>query len=718
MLPWLLFAQMALPADTNYSSAALRTLVARAAAQNHAPPPAFRGYVAHVESELSLIVRDTLGRESVAQAEQLASSVSWHRGGDYNMRVVGYRSAGIGVPYSTLSFIRGWTEPSLYGERVLLGAEFVGNSDSATTPRPRNPIVAVHPFATDRDRYYRFTGGDTVAVLRSGQRVITIVRVHAEPHFRDSTRFAAFDGEIDLDAERHQIVRMRGQFLVLGRPTGSRPFMARLPGLTGVAFCEFVNREVNGQYWLPSFQRTEFQTAFALLGRTRAVMRIVSAFSDYAVDDTSRAMAAVDDGRRVLHHTTWAPSDSVNAFDDWRGALGSATASVHADDFTDVAPDAWRSTGGVRLDFIPARPDNIIRFDRVQGLYTGGEATLRMRSVVPGLTIGGTAGWAWSERTVRGGAHVTLRRDLWTYGVRAERALPSTNDFIRALDADNGGLGALFSSIDDYDYVDRRLALVSATHVLGSVDRGLVTGQVGMGRDGAEAARVTRGLRGRVPFLANRGAVSGSYALGMVDVELNPNVSDEYVRQGMGAKAHVEAGRGALHWDRAELSVSALRYWGPVTLSAHGDGGMVQGSTIPPQKLFELGGFQTLPGYEYKQFAGDRAALFRGFASYTFPVWRAPMKVFRSIVLPGLSPGLGAGMSGGWTQISSAGAALSVAALTPSGSGLVAASATGGVRATVGVGVTFFGGNVHVGVARPVDHASPWKFTVGAGPSF
>lgn len=717
MFNFLLLAQLALPADSVYASAALRDLVARAAVQNHAPPAAFRGYGARVETELSLIVRDTIGRESVAQTEQLASAVKWTRGGDYDMHVVGYRSQGIGVPYSTLTFVRSWTEPSLYGERVRLGAEFVGNSDSTTSKAPRDTIIAVHPFASDRDGYYRFTGGDTVTVLRTGQRVITVVRVHVVPHLRDSTRLAAFEGEIDLDAERQQIVRMRGQFLVLGRARGSRPLLSRMPGLMGVAFVEFVNTEVQGRYWLPSFQRTELQTSFALLGRTRAVMRVVSRFSDYAVDDTSIG-AVADDAHRVRRRTTWAPTDSVNHFGDWQEQLGMATASVNANDFDDVAPDAWRPTGGVLVDFVPAKTDNLIRFDRVQGLYTGIEGTVRMRSIFPGLSLGANGGWAWTEKTARGGVHAALQRGLWSYGARAERILPSTNDFRQAMDGDNGGASALLGSADDYDYVDRRLAVASVTHVLGSLDEGIATLQVGGGQDRSEISRLTKGLFGSSPFRQNRGVTNGNYGIALLDVELHPNVTGDNVQPGVGARVHYESARGGLSWDRAELALSAQRYWGPVVLSAHADGGMVFGDVIPPQQLFELGGYQSLPGYAYKEFAGDRAALFRGFASYTLPLWRAPKRAIRNIVLPGLAPGFAAGISGGWTELSSAAARQAVAGLGAGWSAAPVSRATGGARATLGVGLTFFGGNVHVGVARPVDHAAPWKLALGSGTSF
>jgi hypothetical protein len=429
LLPLLLFAQLATPVDSTYSSEALRALVSRATVANRTPPPSFVGYRAHVESELSLLLRDTLGRERAAQLEQLASSIEWQRGGAYEMHVVGYRAQGLGSPISTLSFIRGWTEPSLFGERLRLGALFVGDSVRRDSTRT-DTIVVVHPFASDRDRFYRFSGGDTVTVLRSGARSISVIRVRVTPWLRDSTRLGAFDGEIDLDAERAQIVRMRGRFVVLGPPRkGRRPLMTRMPGLMGVAYCEFVNTEVNGQYWLPAFQRTELQSTFALLGHSRAVMRILSTFSNYDVEETNGASTVLSDVDRIPHRTTWARSDSISKFNEWNARLGDATNGVTANDFDDLAPDAWKTTGAPRLDFVPTNVDNYVRFNRVEGLYTGIEANLHMRSLVPGLSVGAMGGVAWSEKTLRGGAHASLQRDLWTYGLRAVRCRRRTTSF-------------------------------------------------------------------------------------------------------------------------------------------------------------------------------------------------------------------------------------------------------------------------------------------------
>ena len=68
--------------------------------------------------------------------------------------------------------------------------------------------------------------------------------------------------------------------------------------------------------------------------------------------------------------------------------------------------------------------------------------------------------------------------------------------------------------------------------------------------------------------------------------------------------------------------------------------GIVEGNLPPSQRLFELGGDQSLPGYDYKEFVGNRAALFRLFTSYRLQIWQRPRRVWRNFLMPGVSPGL------------------------------------------------------------------------------
>ena len=746
MLGLLLILQLAVSStrpDSSYASPALRVFIEAAAEANRAPPASLRGYRARVESELSLLIRDTLGRERTAQVEQIAMNANWQRGYDYALRVVGYRSQTVGVPYSALSFARSWTIPYLYGDRLTLGVDFArtddqrrkrDSSDTTAAQRKRgraaDTLHAVHPLASDRDRYYRFSGGDTIAVLRTRERAIPIVRVHVQAMLDSAppgSRIAAFAGEIDFDATRHQIVRMRGQFVATAA-RGNRLSVARIPGLVAVAYVELVNAEVDGQYWLPAFQRSEFQAAFAPLGANRSIFRLVSHFAEFEIgrqlaSDSSVADSAVvrlatrDDAVTYRRRLSFAPADSVSAYRGWLQALGIATSNVSGSDFDDLAPDVWRATGPPRFEFAPTKLEEMFRFNRVEGAYTGFAVSERFRDAFPGLTAHAYGGWAWSEKTPRGGLSAAYRSRSLTTTARVERTLASTNDFTAPLENGTEGFGALVG-IDDQDYVDRRLAAVSLTRIVGSTRGALIIVEGGVGEDRPERARLSQSPFDIGNFRFNRASIAGQYVRGAATIELHPDVTGIFLEPGIGLIASYEVGQGQIAWQRAEVTIAARKNFSDFVISTRAQGGLVSGRTLPPQQLLELGGENALPGYEYKAFAGDRAAAAGVLTSYTFPVLRRPFRVVGSLFLPGLSPGLAAGIQGGWTEASSEAARVAIQQLDPSAPPdcvtlnvcpVPLSIPTNGVRATVDARVTFFGGLVGIGVARAIDHAAPWR---------
>src|SRR4051794_23415975 len=143
-----------------HDSVALAALINDAARVNSQIPDRLRAYRARIETEMSIVVLDSGGRERTAQLEQIASDVRWRAPDLYDQRVVGYRHQSIGPTFSMMSFFGGWTIPTLYGNRLQLGVT------SATDPN--KPIAAVrqslatHPLGPNRDICYSFSGGDTV----------------------------------------------------------------------------------------------------------------------------------------------------------------------------------------------------------------------------------------------------------------------------------------------------------------------------------------------------------------------------------------------------------------------------------------------------------------------------------------------------------------------------------------------------------------------------
>ena len=588
------------PVDSVYATDALRSVVQAAAAANRVPPAALNAYRAHLETEIGFLVVDTLGRETTGQIEQLGSTATWSRDSGYDAHVIGYRtqSAG-GFPMSVVGLLKAWTLPMLYGERLPVGVEL--SVDSTTVAgRQGNKLLAlrtvsslaVHPFASDREQYYRYAGGDTIAVLTTPKRRITLMRIRVIPRLAADSPLAAFDGEVDIDADRFEIVRMRGQFVVNNPPR--QPLLERVAiavtGTVAVAYVEYVNAEYDGQYWLPATQRFEAQARIAIMGGVRPVLRIVSRFSDFAIDDTTRATGdttAVYSRRAV----TFAPSDSMSAYDGWVKQIGTATSSVTADDFDDIAPPAWKGDGPPRFTVYPSRPDRIAHYDRIEGLFTGAELSLEMRGAAPGVVGRVHGGWAWAERTARGGLTILDAGKTSRSELQLDRSLATTGDFQNDLNDGASSFGAFFGSVEDDDYVDRWNASVAHTRIFGSLNHAFATFRLAAARDVDVQESITHGpILRSVLFRPNRHAATGSYGIAAIDYEFHPNVTGEFLDPGIGSALHVEAAAGQLSWVRTVATLSARDYVGPITLTARLRGGAVFSSAPPPQTLFELGG--------------------------------------------------------------------------------------------------------------------------------
>jgi len=738
------------PVDSVYSTTRVRHLVERASVANRRVPEGLAGYEARVESEMAFIARQPDGIEQTFTVEQAATTVHWDRSGRFEQRVVGYRSQSVGVTISAVGLFRqAWVVPILYGNRMAL---LFGQQDSTRRKargqrRRANAVVAVHPFAEDRQRLYRFSGGDTVVTVKPGRREIPIVRIHVEPYGDRLTReTTVFRGDIELDEQRAQIVRMRGYFATIGSKSSG---LSRLVAsqVEAIAYLELENGEFEGRYWLPTYQRIEAQAAIALLGDQRAVFRVISRFRNMTVDGLGSAVAtssdsvpggrtdadslvshearSVDTGdslRVTKHRLTFAPRDSIDRFADWRRDIGESTGSDRADDFLDIAPDPWRPTGSpiVRLRF--QEPTDLFHYNRIEGAYTGVAGEVKLRDRLPGVIARGNVGWAWAEQTVRGRVSLERQTGSWWPYVRAGRSLDVTNDFREPFDS-GSTLGALFS-VDDYDYVDRRSAMVGLTKYLNRRRDVRVRVEAGIGSDRYVAAQREHGAftPGDSGFRFNRGVDDGRYSIASMKVEFHPDVNAAFVRPGIGALLQADAATGDLAWRRVELRLIARRMLGPLIYAARADAGVVVGDSIPPQQLFELGENQNLPGYGYKEFAGNQAAVIRGLVMYPLPLWRAPLRLGR-FVLPSVGPTLSFGAQGGWAAATNDAARSAVLRLgtvgdsvlgTPGSiSGAPVSRPTDGFKSSIDFRLRFLGGAVSIGAARATDHHAPWRFVVG-----
>jgi hypothetical protein len=712
-------AQDSTVATTNYQSARLRALVGEAARINALIPERLRAYRARIETEMSVAIIDSAGRERTAQLEQIASDVRWRAEDRYDQRVIGYRSQAIGPMFSMMSIFGGWTTPTLYGNRLQLG---VTPTPAVADTRTSSTSLTVHPLSTARDAYYTFEGGDTAVVLYSRGRRIPVVRVRVTPRNEVRGDAVLFFGDMHLDADRKQIVRMRGRMVEVRNGKVTIKAGSRIPGVSGASFVELENVEVDGEYWLPAYQRTELQARIALFGEFRAIVRIVSRFHDFKPNDSSwRSRDEPPPGNG--HYLSFAPSDSLSRFHDWRRPLGAASTDAQFADFDDLAPGSWRTVGSATLRFQPKAFGELFRFNRIEGVFTGLSAEHDFRDAAPGLSVRGSLGWAWSEKTARGALSVQRSLGRATFGVKVDKLLVHTNDFQLPL---SGGATtpALLGSIDDFDYLDRRTATAFITRRLGIQRKSLVRLEVGAASDNVVTQHASQGLYVQGEgFRPNRGIMPGKYLRTVAALELSPQVSGLFVDRGVGATIQYERAYGGdLRWQRVELRTAARRELGPFQLYARGDAGTLIGDPVP-QVMFEIGSSEGLAAYDYKEFGGDRAGIARTVIGYTFPFLRAPMRLPSQLIAPGIAPGIAAGIHAAWTDVSGPAAEQALldlgSRLDPVTGQLIPLSRpTDGIRASAEVLLTFFSGALAVGVTRPIDHSGPWKFTGRIGQGF
>jgi hypothetical protein len=715
------------PADTaHYANAAVRSIVERAAELNRLVPSGLGGYRVAVESEIALTLRLRGGAEAEGSIEQVAADVSWDRTGAMEQRITGYRAMQVGPSFSALSYVQdAWVVPSLYGNRlsILFGVRSQpdsanrgnsGRSTTTTADTTRRRVSAVHPLAADRELTYRYDGGERVQTLFVDGREIRIVRVNVSAREDLEHTTTVFEGEMDLDADRFHVVRLRGSFSTRAGRRERPGLLASGIGPQGVIYVELVNSELNQQWWLPSTQRFEAQVTSSIFGDTRAIFRILTRFGEYAFTPMVDSTAAADTLRAQKHRLTYAPQDSISQFGEWSRPIGALSSQVAAADFDDVAPELFRYSGRPQLLIQPERLYDIVHVNRVEGLFTGLGATVRMRDAAPGVLVRGVAGYAWSEEVVRWRAMAEWERNQNSVSVRVGRQLDVTNKFLNGLDS-----ASFFVSLfgDNYfDYVDRHGVSAQYARAFQSKYGSAMRFDAGLIEDRQPVTNYAGWPMGKAAR-ENRGVTAGEYARSGVTFEWRPRINGEFLRPGVGARVRYERGDGdVIRYERVELLVGARNSVGPFSFAARLDAGATLSDEPPPQQLFEIGQAQGMRAYGVNEFAGDRAVLVRSLAMYSLPFGRAPLRFGPTMWLPSPSPAIAVSFHSGWADASSDAARLAIEARGQvcSPTCEFVARPSDGWKSTVVVGMRFFGGVVSVGAAKPLDGRG-WRgvFQVG-----
>jgi hypothetical protein len=422
---------------------------------------------------------------------------------------------------------------------------------------------------------------------------------------------------------------------------------------------------------------------------------------------------------------TSAPSDSLRDYKDWFRPAGRATESVSDKDFIRFRSDKLRATGSPIVMIAGFHRGDFIRFNRVERLYTGLSVMARFRDKAPGVYLRGTGGYAWSEKTVRGAAGVGWDMRRWSIEGTAARTLDVTNEFRGQFD--NPALSALVGR-DSWDYVDHRSAGIEATRAIRDVSGSVLHFEGARVSDRGVERHLSKPLSGG-RFRENRNLTEGSYWRTRAVLDWNPDISPLFAQDGIGFKAEFENGTGDLDYTRLEGRIVVRKSFNRVFFIAKLHGAALLSDNPPPQQLFEMGGPVGLPGYEYKEFAGNRAALFRVRLTYPLTMLDAPLRI-GSIVLPSIAPAISLGYQSGFAKATTPAARAAVRALGDfqNRDGTVAVDSAGNplpasVPSTRPVGsldirVGFFGDALAVGFARAIQRGRGTKLIIAFGRQF
>jgi hypothetical protein len=681
-------AQLA-SATPTYATPAVRQIVEAARVENHQVPRELSRYQARVETSASSLFQMAMGRELLWGSEQFAWQVSWSRG-EFVAHLVGRR----GFPFAQSSGITGapaaWMIPHLYGDRFPIA--LVVGRDSA-------PVRPVHPFASDGDRWYTFSGGDTVATIRRAYGVIPVVMVHVRPRADVDSAPARFDGDVLLDASRFHIIRLTGRFIHRARAGNALD-----------ASIDVENAEVEDGFWLPRHERVEMELRSPLL-IAPFVSRLDATFRDYRVF----AAADSDSTASTLKATvTQASDDSLHEFDKWVDPLP----AFNPDGFREINDrfnaSGWFTVGVPTFRVGVSSPANALHYNTIEGVFTGTEVAVLPAAVPLAWRARVNGGFAWAEQTIRGGVAIDHRYGAWMQTVEAKRALISTSDFPLSETLDR--IRDL-AQVTRRDYVDRS-SFLGQLAVKGDGLRPYAGLSAGLAQD-HDVVDHARSLFSRGDSdLPNRFARSGTYSLISVEAGWGQVAWPSSDSLGVGTILHAETARGELTWQRVTVAAGARVPIGPLRYEMRLDAGLAGGRTIPPQQLFELGGTERLPGYRYKQFIGDRAAA--GSASLELPMrWldRTARGLSGTPFFPPFAPALRITVQGAQSQLRSDGAREAAMLISRSAT-IPAPIASGGIVGGVGLGMTAFSGLLHLGVARPLTAVGRWRPSIGLSNQF
>ncbi|MFI5210522.1 MAG: hypothetical protein ACHQ2E_08760, partial [Gemmatimonadales bacterium] len=527
-----------------------------------------------------------------------------------------------------------------------------------------------------------------------------------------------FRGDFYLDPATAELRRIRGQLLTVGGPppTRSKKLVSALVPNSSVM--DVVNREVPGAGLVPVYQRFDLVVVLPFALDMIGVVRIVTQLRQIEVDTTTpsgRPSPLSPDTTGVSR----APRDSAKAYHDWTSAPTYWPSHVLTSDLADVGPVRFAPDGSPVLFARGSTSTDFFRFDRVEGLFTGAVGTLRLRNTLPGVSIRANAGYGWWDHTWRGGVVTSLTRSSWVLQGRAQAILDYIDKFADPQTV-GPGIGAVLVG-DNYDYVLRNQFGATVTGNIGRLKELRVRLSADWVEDHTTVAWLTSGPLGQ-GYPPNPSVDPLDYLRTRAEVIWHPRISARFAEPGIGASALWEHGTGSQSYDRIQAYAVARANWKRFIFALVGNIGAVYSANPPTQQLILFGGSGSLPGYDWDQFGGDRAAVIKWMVNIPLPFLANPIALGPKVSMPALAPNISLRFYGGWSEASNAAASASLFRLgtTINSDGQVVQYSvpTDGGKASGEIRLSLFGSLIGFGLAKAFEPGTQWRFSVDLGLAF
>jgi hypothetical protein len=619
---------------------------------------------------------DPLAPPKLLVASELASSVTWERDGGLQVRMLGQRYVTSFGPEAEagLDFSRPWFVATAPGDSLRL----LGGIDIPER-------AAVHPFSQGADRYYEYELGDTVT-LYVADRQVDLVEVRVTPTRGDESLVV---GSVWVDGASGDVGAMQIRFV------GRRLWDEDEEGAEWVNRILSVSATLQQglweqRYWLPHHQELQLMVRIPFIGNFALPIIFRNEFDRYDVNtgesiawlspdsmragvDTSttydegatlylRAGREVETAEEVpdsargreaypRRETTqiragpaeggWEiirpPDDSLETYDEWAQPL-----ETPAQLTLPSVEELERRARGLSNEIIGRklfvvqwdRLADLIRYNRVESLALG----LAVRYDIPRRafwSLGGRGSFGFADLQPKARLDVRYdaprtRVELTAYS-ELHVAASALSDVKRAF---GNSLRAFFLGRDDADYY-------RATGAALTIDRrwSWFRGRIGAGFE--DHTTVERNTDFAIPgiwqdsvFQLNPPADEGTFWRGEGEaiIYLGDWTRPTDNRAQLTLAVELGSGADSLDYIQARGGLEGkLDMWHLASLALVARGGW-SGGDVPLQRLWRIGGIETLRGFNHGTLAGESYWTGRVELAPIRPIWRTIIGDWRAVV--------------------------------------------------------------------------------------